>query len=521
VDHPSPWPPPHPVIDAPYGPRYQAPAPPPVPEPQGRRAGWDLTPIEPTPRTRRWAAIFVALCMIAAIGGGVLAYRFVTDTRFPSRWDSRVADLAVFVERSTSLRFSHPVQVRFLYDAEFNKLVSTEETELSDDDRKKLTDEAAIGRAFGWFSGATDLLEERNQLQTSGVLALYSFDRREVVVRTSDPGAVTLSPALRATIVHELVHVIQDQRLSIRKLQANAEGDAEQQAFLALLEGHAVHVERQYLETLSPEELAAFDRETEGLIDEVEAETEDVPRVLTAALEAPYVVGPALVAAAEASRAGIEQLYVRPPVALDQVADPRAYFTDDTPEDLPEPSVPGTALEADSAGIVGLYLTLAAALTPERAWEAALGWGNDIFVPYRADADAALCVRWDIVADNEQAAATLRTAIGEWAATRVGSAKVSVDGTTPSISVTMCDPGTEVKQDLIAQDAVDSLYLRISLLTQIIPETPSLDSAYCATDAILDDIPAAQLRDPDDSVRMRVRDIIERCTSSATPSGGS
>lgn len=450
--------------------------------------------------------------MVAALGGAVLAYRFVTDSRFPSRWDSRVEGLATFVERSTSLRFAHPVRVRFLYDSEFNALVSTEETELSNDDRRDLADEAAVGRAFGWFSGATDLLGERNRMQTAGVLAFYSFDRREIVARASDPGAVTLSPALRATIVHELVHVIQDQRLSIRRLQSNAEGDSAQQALLALLEGHAVQVEGQFLDSLPPEELAAFDRESETMIDDMGEATADVPRALTAALEAPYAVGPTLVTAADSSPAGIEQLYVRPPVALDQVVDPRAYFDGDRPEDLAEPTVPGKALEAQATGIVGLYLTLASALPPERAWQAALQWGNDTYVPYRPDTNASMCVRWDLVGDTAAGTAQLRDALEEWAAARTARATVTISDSASPISVTMCDPGADVTQELVGQDAVDWLYLRTGLLAQIIPETPSLDSAYCATDAITDEIPAAQLRDADDSVRSRVRAIIERCS---------
>jgi len=193
-----------------------------VPEPGGRRAGWDLTPIEPTPRSSRWLVVFTAICVLFAALGGYLAYRFVSNDQNPTSWDPRVSNLAVFVERETGLSFTRPVRVRFLNDAEFDKLVTDEASSLSDGERRKIADDEAIGRAFGWYTGTTDVVEQKNQLNSAGVLALYSFASREIVVRTDEPNAATLSAPIRATITHEMVHVIQDQHLDVRKLQSNA-----------------------------------------------------------------------------------------------------------------------------------------------------------------------------------------------------------------------------------------------------------------------------------------------------------
>jgi len=509
----TPWPAPHPVIDAPYGPRYRAPEPPPVPDPPGRRAGWDLTPMEPTPRSTRWLVVFTAICTVVAALGAYVGYRFVTDDRFPSRWDRRVEDLVAFVERDTGLEFAHPVRIRFLDDEAFNKLVSNDEESLTDEQRRALANEEALGRAFGWYTGTTDVFDEQNTLATSSVIALYSYGSREIVARSNDEDPATLSVGLRATVVHELVHALQDQRLDVRKLQSNAKGIEEQTAASSLIEGHAVYVEQHYLRSLSEAELSEYQRYLDSVTGSANQATKDVARAISASLQAPYVIGPPLVAAAALTKAGVKQLYVRPPVAQDQFLDPQAYFDRDLPGSVERPKVTGTTIPAGIIGPVRLYLTLAAAMPPADAWEAALAWDNDSYAGARATKDAPLCISWNITADGDAQARTLRSALTRWAASRVKEATVSVSAEDSPINVTMCDPGTKVPQQLISEAAVDYLFMRANILGELIEASGSTDVAQCATDEVMRTETVEDLQQADDALRARVMNVLATCRS--------
>ena len=81
---------------------------------------------------RRVAAAVVALLVL---GGGSWAMGewqpFAYD--WPDEWDPRVADLADYVERHAEFEFENPVRSRFLPDKEFEKLVTDDEEDLTDE----------------------------------------------------------------------------------------------------------------------------------------------------------------------------------------------------------------------------------------------------------------------------------------------------------------------------------------------------------------------------------------------------
>lgn len=502
---PSPWPAPHPVLDAPYGPRFggtSGPVRPPLP------AG--PSHADPTRRTRIVLAL-TAVCVAVALAGGVLAYRFVMDQRYPDEWDPRVAPMAAFVERATGQTFDHPVYVRFLPDAEFNELITDSPESLTDSERTTVENQEAVGRAFGWFDGTTDIREEQNKVYGAGVLALYNFASQQVIVRSNDPNPQILPVQLRVTITHELLHALQDQRLDIRDLQGTVETAEAQLAFTAFVEGHAVNIETAYLYSLGAGEQDAYFDFTRRVMDEVDSATADTAPVLSVNLEAPYVIGPALVRAAQESPDGVEQLYQKPPIAQDQVLDPRAYFADDRPEKTTEPEVSGKVLDRGSVGIVRLYLTLATVLAPGDAWSAALGWGNDVYVVHRPTRSGVPCVSWNVDTDDATGAAVLQRALTSWAAKRPAEARVRVGATDGTISVTMCDPGVSVRQTLVSKAAIDYFYVRASLLDALIGRSGNLDTAWCATDALMRTESVADLQEPDEALRERVGAAIDAC----------
>ncbi len=119
---------------------WPPPSGPPVTGPPPRRSGW----------------IIGAACVLVgalALGSLVVAGFLLPLTAYPSRWDPRLAGLAAFVEENRGLRFDHPVHVDFLPEAEFRREVTSDEADLSEQERADLEDFEAVARAVGLVRG--------------------------------------------------------------------------------------------------------------------------------------------------------------------------------------------------------------------------------------------------------------------------------------------------------------------------------------------------------------------------------
>ncbi len=500
------WPPPHAVIDAPYGPRY-LPA-----TPAAATPGWVREPLPPTPQSRRWIGTFVVICLLIAGLAVVLVVAFVAKDDDPRVWDPRIAPLAAFVETATGATFARPVEVEFLADAEFEKLVSRDPAALTDADRQSIADDEAIGRAFGWYTGDTRLFDENNDLSAAGILAFYTYDKRRIVARADDPAATMLAIGLRVTIVHELTHAMQDQRFGgIENVRARPTTSEGADATLSLIEGHATFVESKYVDALSPADLDAFSTSSATDGAEISDRVEDVPNVLSVPLAAPYVFGPILVDAAHRVPTGIKGLYDTPPVAMDQVLDPLAYFANDELETVDASLPPGNSLPTGTVGPVRLYLTLATVISPADAWDAALGWGNDIYAPFRRS-DGLVCVNWNLYGDTVEAAQRLYDGLVIWEREREAAAMVTVAHAKEKLHITMCDPGTATTQTLVSDDAATAFYIRANVLSGLLERTGDLAVATCATSGLFHEFLAPDLVAGRAEVLARTDQLVISCT---------
>ena len=73
-------------------------------------------------------AVLVMLAMAAATAFVLL--RDANERTYPARWDSRVAPYVQLVQKERGLFFLHPVEVRFLPAAEFEKSIAADKKEL-------------------------------------------------------------------------------------------------------------------------------------------------------------------------------------------------------------------------------------------------------------------------------------------------------------------------------------------------------------------------------------------------------
>ena len=507
----GPWPSPHPVIDAPYGPRYSPPPPPQAPLVHGLRSGWDLTPLEAPRWSRRRAVVFIAVAVVMIVLGALMAYRFVTGPGVVSTWDPRVSALAHFDEQATGWTFTHPVTVHLVTDAAFTTLVTRAPTTLSAAERDAQADQEAVGRALGWYTGSTNLLDQRNRLDAADVLAFYRFDHHDIVARTPQPDAPALSVELRVTIVHELVHALQDQHLSVSRLDAAATSSQAQQALTSVIEGQAVDVENRYIASLSSTDAQAYQASLDAASRQVAPQTAQVAPVLSVELALPYAYGPVLAQAARLSAGGIEQLFSQPPIDEAAVIDPRVYFERRPSVAAPTPAVHPKALATDSVGPVRLYLMLSGALDPAQAWDVAAGWANDIEQPYRSSVNGSLCLDWEIATTSSVSATRLQTALEAWASQRPSASLVRVAGSGTTVRVQACDPGTATSQALASDAAVQFFYVRADLEGALLERSGRLDQAACATDSLMHTEAVASLAAPDAAEQTRIDAALATC----------
>ncbi len=313
-----------------------------------------------------------------AVIGALIAAAVVLDDQgidHPDEWDERVADLAAFVERERGLEFDHPVTVEFLTEDEYSDRARVDEGMLADEDREAMEESGTVLEALGLVPVDIDMFDTSNEMADTGTLAFYDPVTESVTVRGTE-----MTTSLEVTLVHELVHVAQDQAFDLTQPPPD-ESSGAHEAFDALVEGDAVRIELAYVDSLSADEQDAYWDDYSADYDEAEADLGDVPTALQAMFAAPYVLGQPIVdlIAEGGGNDAVDEAFGDPPGSSEHLFDPRSYFGDDTPVDVDEPEIPpgGDEIgEADSLGATTLFVMLSERIDPLVALDGhrRLGW---------------------------------------------------------------------------------------------------------------------------------------------------
>jgi hypothetical protein len=462
-----------------------------------------LTP-DPPPRGRRWPYVVVALALIAAAAAAVGFTHYAsgpTGPPHPSKWDPRVQKYVEFVESKRELEFTHPVYVDFLSDAAFEKQVTHDRDELSEDDVKELDQYAGMLRALGLIEGDVDLFDEQNQLQGQGVIGFYSYADERLRIRGTE-----ITPAVESTIVHELTHALQDQNFDLgqrftdlRKAD-DANASAASEGFDALVEGDARRVEALWRDHLSDKERAALDKEQKKGGRGFEEDSKDVPEVMVTMMAAPYELGQALLAVAvqQGGDDAVDDLFRSPPKTEEQQLDPWTLVADHQGFlTVPKPDLPeGTKSFDDGAfGSVGWLMLLSERLPAAQALTAVDGWGGDSYAAY--DQDGVSCVELDYRADTPEDLAQMNTALRAWVAKGpTGSAEVAQADQT--LVLHSCDPGKDAAKVASgrSKDALALVLSRTYVSLQLVKAGLELPVARCGADRLVREFSIAQLNDP-------------------------
>ncbi|CUR58548.1 hypothetical protein NOCA2500025 [metagenome] len=395
----------------------------------------------------RVLAIAVALMLVLA---GITGYVLTRDDAaeagpsYPSTWDARIAPSVKKTERLRGLMFLHPVAVRFLPAAQFERTMRADREELSDEDLADLEDTTALLRAVGLLQGDVDLFDTVNDLQTGGTLAYYSFEDQTITIRGR-----TLSPSVRSTVVHELTHALQDQHFSIgERMQelaaAEDDGHPASEILDSLIEGDAERVQTRYRESLTTKQRAALDADTKKEGDRAAQRLQGIPKVLLTMFTSSYTFGQALVQLADADggNRAVDDLFRRPPTHELALLDPftvLAHDNDAVQVDVPALRAGEKEVSSGEFGVMTWYFVLAERMPLADALAAAEGWGGDSSLDYE-DADGTVCTRATVVGASPKDTRRLYAALRRWVAAAPG-APATVARAGARIRFQSCDPG--------------------------------------------------------------------------------
>ena len=338
------------------------------------------------------------------------------------------------------LPFDHPVPVRYLPDAAFRKRVGTRESKLTKSDRRKIANLESTLRAFGLIDAGTDIVKSIDAVSGAGVLAYYDPQAKEVVIR----GKGKLDVNRKATLAHELTHVLQDQHfdvLDLRRAAANSDTSSSS-ALTALIEGDAARIKDAYLKGLSAADRKAYDAAEAEEADSVASEIESAPELVKIEFSAPYVFGPMVldVLTAHGGNRAVDDALERG-VPTDKIyLDPAEALRDPKVTKVSTPAVPKGAKRLgmpDEIGAFDLYTLLSSRIDRQDALTAADAWTGDRYVTYR---DGGRESARATIASKKAGATALTGALRAWARA-MPAASVEAGPGARRVTVTSCDTG--------------------------------------------------------------------------------
>lgn len=416
------------------------------------------------------------------------------EPTFPTEWDERLVGLVGFVEDERDLEFVHPVAVDFLDEEAWADQAEIDEEDILDEEAQLLEHGAGMFRAVGLAEGDLDLLASAEDLGASGTVGLYLFDEERIAVRGEE---LTLS--VRATLVHELTHVLQDQHYDIGdRLDQLAESDgASPEASLrVLVEGDADRVEEAWRAALPEDERAELEEQEQAAGDAATAALDELPASLVTFFASDYILGAGFVGILEADGGptAIDDAFQDPPGPDEHVLNPISYLRGDEPAEVEAPTVPGEPIEDldGEFGAVSLFLMLAERTDPVRALVAVDGWGGDSYRAYTSEDRT--CVALRVAGEDDDAAGRLADVLIAWASAMPAEASAAVNHGRGSdtVDLTVCDPGADA--DLIesggrSRQTISLPATRAVLARQVLESDGTLAQAACFSSGVLGGLP--------------------------------
>ena len=354
-----------------------------------------------------------------------------SQTRSATQREQRIIDqLASNAESVRGLRFVNAVHVEVE-----NKTAITESLlgQLKEEDLQRAK---TIYTVLGLLPPDVDL--ERLLIDVLGeqVVGYYDPETHRLVVR--DDVMVGLQGAsekdeveeTKVVLIHELVHALQDQKLSLGKAHKRKRDSDAENAFRAVIEGdatlammaHALRSQGMPLSLLT-RNLPQFGSMMQGDSLLSGQNLNKAPAILRVTLVAPYLRGLELAAAmhAQGEWKAVNHLHKNLPSSSEQFLHPQKYIADERPDRIRLPKFASMrrasfkVVQEDTLGELEMGVYLGQGIKGDYDTAASEGWGGDRLRVYsRGDEAAAVWfTSWDSVADAEEAAtAAKRVSVG-------------------------------------------------------------------------------------------------------------
>jgi hypothetical protein len=461
------------------------------------------------PGVRRMLAWVNGVCVIGLLAGGVTAVFLHEEAKpYPDGWDARVVPLVQYVERERGFTFEHPVPIDFLTPEEYSERTRADEESLEAEDVEGLDQGEALLRAFGLITDEVDLLDSVNDLNDTGTLAYYDSIEERVTVRGTE-----LTPELRATLVHELTHTLQDQHFDLDSLDEEDEKvtDGQFTAFRALVEGDADRIEAGYVESLSEEDQEAIGEDAGDGMSQLEEEGSS--QALTALFAMPYILGDGFVALLDSiENAKIDEAFLDPPTTEEQLLDPFAFLDGDQPRAVGTPGTDGLkVLDDGDFGAAALLVVLAERIDLQHALAAVTGWGGDAYAAFERDGH--LCARLHVSGDTPADSDELDAALRDWAAAAPGGT-ASAGRNGEVVELDSCDPGPRTTAG--SGGSLDALLLagvRSLIAVQAIEEGFERGEARCFAAGLVSELDPEEIQseEPSAGSLRTAAEIARRC----------
>lgn len=439
---------------------------------------------------------------------------------FPDEWDERALPLVEQVEELRGLEFKHPVHIDFLTVEEFKKDVRSEQGDLTEEDEEELEQTVGIFRALGLVSGELDLFEAMQDLSAGGTLAYYTPEHKRIRIRGTE-----LTPGVTHTLVHELVHALQDQHFDIgTKLESFEDGEGTAASvYRAVVEGDASRIATAWATQLPADEQEELTQLQLDSVEENRKEIADIPHILVTLMSAPYALGEPLVTlvGTEGNEA-VDALFEDPPRTEEVLLDP---FIHGTPAEqvveVPEVEAPdgGEPFDSGEFGALTLYLVLAERMEPTVALAAADGWGGDHYAAHVQDDRT--CVTAVFTGDSPEDTTELAEALTTWADSGDSEADVRREG--ELVHLHTCDPGedgtSESDDSGASEEALTAVATRAAIASVLIDQTGMpASAARCTGGAMLEEFTMEELTSTDmkelAGLQQRMMKLMTGCMSS-------
>lgn len=325
-------------------------------------------------------------------------------SRPPTAEEQEAMDrLFAVAEQVRNLRFIRPVPI-LIQDADAITERLTAEMEEEDLEKARI-----VYAALGLLPEDTDVRELLERVLGEQVVGYYDTDNHRLAVREDMARALrresrsTGSAAGLAegtmTLVHEMVHALQDQHMNLHAMREIERDSDPGGAFMAVVEGDATLAMLGYGIEAAGGRLDQITRNPgvmRSLISQTPSfgggELGSSPAILRYTLVSPYLDG-VMFAATLHGRGGwraVDRAFAQLPQTTEQVLHPERYYAGELSDPVAIPPLPPieaagwTMLEEDSLGELEMAVYFGQGMADEIDRPAAEGWGGDRLRVYRA-----------------------------------------------------------------------------------------------------------------------------------------